>query len=962
MGVDGPESRAAPDVPGGEPATGAFRGATSYHCRIDTLTILSTDIEGSTALLRRVGDDAYSAILAEHHRIIRRSVSGHGGREEGTQGDSFLVTFASPKACVAAALEMQVDLTRHAWPGGDRPRVRMGIHAGEALSASTGLVGYEVHRAVRVAAVSYGGQILLSSAAAGLVEHALPDGAHLRSLGAHRLKDLGQPESLFQLMAPGLEHDFAPLRSLDSPELPNNLPAALSPFIGRTIEVAEVRSLVEQRRLVTLTGSAGSGKTRLALQVAAEMLDGTGEGVWYVELAAISDPTRVPSVIADSLRVRLDPGLLPLESLVRVLRDQSILLILDNCEHLVESVADVAELIARRCGRVHIVATSREPLGVRGEEVYRVRPLSLPSVDVEDAADLAGADAVDLFVTRARSLNRTFGLDDANAALVAMVCRRLDGIPLAIELAAARLSAMSLADLHARLDQRFPLLSGGSRHALPRQQTLLATVAWSYDLLDEAERGLLRQLSVFVNGFDLAAAETVCVPGSADPIEVADILESLVNKSLVIAEHASTSVRYRFLETIRDYACARLLEADGEEAALLLRRRHAEHYLALVEEAAPNLPAGPRQVEWMRGLSLEWDNLQAALAFFDAEPDGAEEVMRFCVAIWWFAQMRRHREPVPYLERALARDTGVSASLRAWSLLTLANLLNMESFYKDDEHGDYERLERLNAEAESTAREIGDMALLGWALRGRALATDHFGDREGATALLEEAVRAISSPGHENEVGWMTISLAIQLPHVERMPLLAAASEHFRRGGGLRGLGTALFWMGVSHAHRGFPTEEWLKLFREAVSIAEELGDDNVLFDELGVLAVAYFGVGDMDNARQSARRSLMLGRRQGRSATESCQAIFVLASCHTCDGDLERGAQLLSFVLHFVESVESKYWYWSPAEVMMRNNCIAMLIEGLGREEYEHQRVLGQQMTVDQATNVALGRTSVLS
>jgi hypothetical protein len=343
----------------------------------------------------------------------------------------------------------------------------MGIHTGEVAEMSTGLVGYEVHRAARIAAVGHGGQVLLSSAAAGLVEDTLPGEVTLRDLGSHRLKDLGRPETIFQLVTEGLTSEFAPLRSLDNPELTNNLPASLNPFIGRSAELAEVRGLVMDSRLVTLTGAGGSGKTRLALQVAAELLDGSGEGVWFVELAPVSDPDQVPSTLISVLQLRQEADAPPLDCLVKLLKAQNVLIVLDNCEHVIDTVAKMADVIGRNCPRVSLIVTSREPLGVDAERVYRVRSLSLPAIDAEGAEDLEGSDAVELFVARARARDSTFDLTDAVAPLVASVCRRLDGIPLAIELAASRLSSMSLDDLHARLDQRFRLLTGGCRASRP---------------------------------------------------------------------------------------------------------------------------------------------------------------------------------------------------------------------------------------------------------------------------------------------------------------------------------------------------------------------------------------------------------------------------------------------------------------------------------------------------------------
>ena len=572
-------------------------------------------------MLRRIGDATYGSILADHHRIIRQCLETHRGHEEGTQGDSFFATFTSPRASVSCAIEIQRALDEFDWSDGEHIRVRVGIHTGEVSEEVTGLVGYEVHRAARIAAVGHGGQVLLSSATAGLVEDSLPGDATLRNLGAHRLKDLGRPETIFQLVAPGLVTEFSPLRSLDNPELPNNLPASLGTFIGRVSELQEVRTLIEESRLVTLTGAGGSGKTRLALQAAAEFLDGSGEGVWLVELAPVSDPDRVADVIIEALQIRYEPGLAPADNLLRVLRDQRSLIVLDNCEHLVDSVAKLVDSLLRSCPNVHLVVTSREPLGVDDEDVYRVRSLSLPLVEVETVSDVAGSDSVELFVTRTRQHDKSFELSDSNVVLVASICRRLDGIPLAIELAAARLSSMSVKDLHDRLDHRFRLLSGGSRSALPRQQTLGAMVSWSYDLLNEFERVVLRRLTVFVNGFELQAAESICSTESVESYEVSNIIGSLVAKSLVVAERSDALLRYRLLETIRQFAAERLLEVDGESAMEETRLRHAQYFLELCETAEPFLRGSPEQAAWFDRLEHEWDNIQAALSQFSGDPN-----------------------------------------------------------------------------------------------------------------------------------------------------------------------------------------------------------------------------------------------------------------------------------------------------------------------------------------------------
>ena len=428
---------------------------------MEIFTFLFTDIEGSTALLRRLGAAAYARVLADHHDVIRSGLAAHEGEEVDTQGDAFFAVFSSPGECVAAAVEMQRAIEGHAWPATEHVRVRMGIHTGAAAKTETGLVGLDVHRAARLAGVAYGGQIVVSEATAVLVRDTLPPGAVLRDLGLHRLKDLGRPERIYQLDAAGLAADFPPLRTLGHPALPNNLPIQPATFIGRDTELAEVRDLIASSRLVTLTGAGGTGKTRLGLQAAAELLDGTGDGVWLVELAAVADSGAVASAISDALGLTGPTGRPALAGLLDALAFQNVLVILDNCEHLIDACAKTVDAILRRCPGVYLLATSREPLGIGGETIYRVPSLSLPGPD--DADSPWSGDAVALFVERAKEQGVDLSVDEQTVPLLVSICRRLDGLPLAIELAAARLRSISLNDLRDRLDHRFRLLTGGSR-------------------------------------------------------------------------------------------------------------------------------------------------------------------------------------------------------------------------------------------------------------------------------------------------------------------------------------------------------------------------------------------------------------------------------------------------------------------------------------------------------------------
>ena len=427
---------------------------------------------------------------------------------------------------------MQRALQSHSWTAGQDVRVRMGIHSGEASRTAVGLVGLEVHRAARIAAVAHGGQVVLSAATAALLPDPLPAGARIRDLGLHRLKDLGRAEQIFQVDADGLPTAFPPLASLDNPKLLNNLPAQVSSFIGRDAELAEVRRLVTASRLVTLTGSGGSGKTRLGLQVAAGLLDGSGDGVWFADLAPLHDQDLVAVTVANVLGVNADPDQPLITALADAIGRRALLVLLDNCEHVIDACAKLADALLRSCPNIALLATSREPLGIDGERVYRVPSMGTPA-DGDDPDTIRATEAVRLFADRAERHGVRLAWDRPAAEVAGRICRRLDGIPLAIELGAARLRVMSLADLDARLDQRFSILTGGSRAALRRQQTLRAMVDWSWDLLTSSERHVLASLSVFAGGFDPAAVEAVTAGDIVTADEVLEHLGTLVDKNLV---------------------------------------------------------------------------------------------------------------------------------------------------------------------------------------------------------------------------------------------------------------------------------------------------------------------------------------------------------------------------------------------------------------------------------------------
>jgi predicted ATPase/class 3 adenylate cyclase len=576
---------------------------------VATVTFLFTDVEGSTRLLQTLGDQ-YPELLAAHHRLMRTALQEWRGQEVDTQGDAFFVTFPSAKDAVLAAIEAQRALAAYPWPEGSALRVRMGLHTGEAVAAETGYVGLDVHRAARISAVAHGGQILLSESTAVLVREDLPPDARLRDLGRHRLKDLARAQPLYQVVAPGLPAEFPPLRSLDARA--HNLPVQLTTFVGREREIGDVKEFLTSARLVTLTGTGGAGKTRLALQVAAEVLPDFADGVWFAELAPLTDPTLIPQAVASILEVREEDRRSLADALDDFLRAKSLLLILDNCEHLAAACADFTAALLRHCPSLRVLATSREPLGIPGELTYPVPPLSLPDVERPPAPeDLMRFEAVRLFTERAAFSHPGFRVTFANAAAVSQIARRLDGIPLAIELAAARVKALSVEQIAARLDDRFRLLTGTGRGTLPHHQTLKATLDWSYSLLTEGERILLRRLAVFAGGFDLDAAETVCIDQDLPAADVLDLLTRLVDRSLVLFEEHDGAGRYRLLETVRQYALDRLLEAGEHDS---WRSRHQDYYDAWSEARRKAIEEAEGGIEiHFAAFALEHDNLRAAL-------------------------------------------------------------------------------------------------------------------------------------------------------------------------------------------------------------------------------------------------------------------------------------------------------------------------------------------------------------
>ncbi|HXB46309.1 MAG TPA: LuxR C-terminal-related transcriptional regulator [Streptosporangiaceae bacterium] len=825
-----------------------------------TFTFLFTDVEGSTAMVRRLGN-AYARVLADHHRLIRRALAARDGDEVVSQGDGFFAVFASPRSCVDAAVQAQRALVSHPWPAGERVLVRMGIHSGEASRTAAGLVGLEVHRAARIAAVAHGGQVLVSAAAAALLGGSLPAGVWLKDLGLHRLKDVGGPEHIFQLQAEGLPAAFPPLRSLDNPKLHSNLPAQVSSFIGRDRELAEVCALISGSRLVTLTGAGGAGKTRLALQVAAMLAAGGRDDVWFAELAPLGDPDLVAVAVADLLGIRQEPGRQVLDTLVEAVGGRSLLIVLDNCEHVIGACAKLADALVRGCPNLTLLATSREPLGIDGERVFRVPSMGTPA-DGDDAEAIRASEAVRLLEDRAAAQGVTLGWDVPAAEVAGRICRRLDGIPLAVELAAARLRVMPAAELDARLDERFALLTGGSRAGLPRQQTLRAMVDWSWELLTSAERAVLARLSVFAGGFGLGAAEAIAVGPGMSTGEVAGHLGALVDKSLVqFGDTGAGPGRYRLLETVRQYSAGRL-DTQVPAVADAARMAHRDYYLALAEAAAPQLRAAD-QAEWLNRLDAELGNLRAAMAFSLTQAD-PEPGLRLGASLRVYWEIRGHATEGAGMLQALLDAPAAQGTtlLRARALAAAAELLTTTGGYAAS--GNY------CDEALGIARAAGDDYLATDLLHERASILLCQGEPEAALPLIESGLRLARSLDEPRLTG-LLLSARSYAAHAqgdeaasrrdaaEAVLLLRRAGDQIHVGRALNNVGYCDLLAGDLAAAR--------RHLAEALHLARALNTSRGAIHGTFNLGLAEYLSGSPDAAGVLFVESLDLARRLGMKA-----------------------------------------------------------------------------------------------
>jgi predicted ATPase/class 3 adenylate cyclase len=874
-----------------------------------TVTFLLTDIEGSTRLWEQ-HRDAMQAALARHDILLSTVIALHGGQvvKSRGEGDSLFAVFPRATDAVAAALTAQRALLNESWSLPEPPRVRMAIHTGEAELRDGDYYGAAVNRCARLRSIGHGGQVLVTAATQELVRDQLPAEARLRELGAHRLRDLARPEQVYQLEAPDLSTDFPPLRSLDA--RPHNLPVQPTALLGRETEIADLtRMLHGDARLVTLTGPGGMGKTRLALQVAAELLDEFTDGVFFVALAPISDPALVLPTIAKALGVQETAGQSLADRVQGYLHDKQVLLLLDNFEQVTDAAPAIAELLAA-CPRLRVLVTSRAVLHVYGAQEFPVPPLALPPVGNRQQAPgnreapervsppstqhpppITQYAAVALFIQRAQAVKPDFAVTNANAPAVAEICYRLDGLPLAIELAAARIRILSPQALLARLEHRLTLLTGGARDLPARQQTLRDAIAWSYDLLSLAEQILFRRLAVFVGGCTLEAAEAVCADLSPDPsptrggqpnstaVEQAplfprmeggpggsglDMLEgvaSLVEKSLLRHEEPAGEPRYVMLETIREFGLERL--AQAEELAAL-RRRHAAYCVTLAEQGEPKL-YGPEQIAWLDRLETEHDNLRAAMAWgltADAET-GGETALRLSGALAWFWYMRSHSvEGLRWLTRALAAAPGRSAA-RMKALHGTAWLAHMQH--------DAVTMRARCEESLAIARELDDRWTVAWVLHLLGRDAYFAGDPATARALGQESLAVAEAVGDRWLIAQVLHLLGLAA-HIAAEYATARAyyeqSLALRRAlGDLEGIARSTHFLGLV-AYRESDFAAARALYRNALTVHRELNHPQgllILLGEFTALAAAL---------QQPARAARLAGASAMVSASSQVVAI----------------------------------------------------------------------------------------
>jgi predicted ATPase/class 3 adenylate cyclase len=912
------------------------------------VSLLCTDIEGSTRLLQTLGE-RYAEALAEHRRLLRAALREHRGCEVDAQGDAFFYAFPRAHDAVAGAVAAQRALASHVWPEGLPLRVRIGIHTGEPTATGVGYVGIDVHRAARVMSAGHGGQVLITRSTRDLLPEELPDAVSLRDLGEHRLKDLTHPQRLYQLLIPGLENDFPALKTLAA--RPTNLPIQPTPLIGREQQVTDAVTLVQREdiRLVTLTGAGGTGKTRLALQVAAELVADFEDGVFFVDLAAITDPHLFIPTVGQTLSVREKPGQSLDETLNDYLRDKRLLLVLDNFEQLLDAASGVSGLLAG-APNLKALVTSRAPLHLSGEHEYPVPPLAVPDLDAsEPLATLAAYEGVQLFLERAQAVKPDFELTSENAPAVADICARLDGLPLAIELGAARVRILSPQALLGRLSERLALLTGGARDAPARQRTLRDTIEWSYGLLSASEQRLFARLSVFLGGGTIDAAEAVCDPASELGVALFDGVASLVEKSLLRHDEGPAGEpRFFMLETIREYALDRL-ERGGEGE--LLRQRHANYFVALAEEAEPEILAAD-QIVWLERLEAERDNFRAALGW-SLEQGDTELALRLIGSLRRAWVARGHlSETRRWLEAAFAPSAAVPPQVEAKALYGLGRVALVE--------GDYEQAIPSLERSARLFRKIGEAEGLVFSLADLGFIATVQGRHADAQRFADEALAEAKAAGNERTIAAALHSIACTKLDVgeygEARSLFEQSLALRRNLGDKRNIANSLCYLG-SVALLDGDYDGATALLDESLALGRELGNLLIVSAALANESLVALAAGHAGRAAALCIEGLVLSHELGDKRT-TVEFLHALAGVAAVQAEPGQAARLSGAAesLHAVINAPP-----SPAERMVGERFLPVARAAVDDESFEAAWAQGRRMNYDAAVAYALENTHML-
>ncbi|HAY33228.1 MAG TPA: tetratricopeptide repeat protein [Ignavibacteria bacterium] len=941
-----------------------------------TVTFLFTDIEGSTKLSQEFPDTIQS-LLEKHNNILNSAVESNNGFVFKIIGDAFCCAFDKAEDAVKAAVEAQTALGSINWEGADI-KVRMGIHSGAAEWTDNNYSGYvTLARSQRVMSTAYGGQIIASNNTFKLISEKTEDPAYdfsFRDLGERRLKDLIQPIRLFQIINDGLRKEFPPVKTIDA--RPNNIPVQLTSFIGREKEMKEIKDLLAGTRLLTLVGPGGTGKTRLSLQTGADLIDNFENGVWFVEIASLQDPQLLPQTIAQTLGLKEQSGKKTEDAIADFLKDKKILIIIDNCEHLIDASANIALMMLRKSPGLKIIATSREALHCEGEQTYKVQSLShhKPGGSITPEI-LSQYEAVRLFIERATAVNPSFRVNNENAPALAQICFQLDGIPLAIELAAVRIKVLSLNSICERLDDRFKLLTGGNRTSLPRQQTLKALIDWSYDLLSEKEKLLLQRLSVFNGGWTMDASEKICSDEIIDEYEILDLLSNLADKSLIKIIESENNIRYTMLETIKKYSIDKLSESDSINE---IHKKYFDYFCGIAEESETKL-TGAAQREWISLMADDIENFRACLRWsFENYPVGS---LKLTVHLGKFWELRSHfTEALEFLRKSLEHSGSADVLWKAKAVYWTGFFLihqgkyeeskknlnrSLEMFreinYKDGEavslislgtigvfQGDYENLFTFSGESLSISREINNRSYIARNLQNIGLGLMQQGDHDAARKKLEEGIKLYRELGDPIQLAKIIGNIGaleyLQTNYDKAREALNESLQLRYELGDRQGISIALNNLGsIAYMLKEFDEAE--RLLEESLVIIRDLGDKRVYVTAVSTLGSIANDKGDLDKAKKMFVESITVSNEIGDKYSLS-KGFEGFADIYLTQNNYKASCILAAKYISLLESSKKNI---IEGEIVRIENIKSALRSNLSDTDYETYWKKGESMTAEE-------------